>query len=193
MNRRLRRIRGALGVGRARGLAWLGTGLALAAVAAAAVREWRRAEEGDGARLVFDVSDYPPATAVDVAILRDALERLPSPAAWDREDDRDCANDPPGRRSLFCVVAGAMEERTGEYRHRQPALEVLRAVIRDRWADRLSGHAIMDFNNHPATTRAELESAVAEALDRARVEAAPGEPGSPRRRLDAPRALPVSY
>ncbi len=132
--------------------------------------EWQALAEG-GAALTFTLADYPVASQIDVTILEVALERLASMTEWDRADDRNCENDPSGHVSLFCLLAAAVEEHMGAYHHRQPALEIMRVVIRERWADRLSGHPLMDFNNHVLTTQADLRAALRDAIDWSRAEA----------------------
>jgi len=127
----------------------------------------------EAAELVFRLN-YTSAASDDVEILTSALVRLPSIRAWDREDDRDCANDKPEHVSLFCLLSTAIEERMGRYHHSQPALEVVRAVINERYRERLRGHALMDFNNHTATTLQDLRAVLELSLARARAEAASG-------------------
>jgi hypothetical protein len=133
------------------------------------VQDWRETEGGSAA-LVFRLN-YAPATADDIAILTSAFNRLRSLKVWDRQDDRDCANDTPGSTSLFCLLSATVESRMGRYHHSQPALEVVRSVINERWPERLKGHGLMDFNNHPATTMEDLRTVLESALARARVEA----------------------
>lgn len=126
--------------------------------------------DDDQAMLSFDAMDYPLASDLDDAILRNALGRSQEDFAWDRRDDRECEDDGLGAVSLFCILAAAIEEEVGVYHHRQPALEVVRQVIRERWPDRLSGHPVMDFNNHPDTTRDDLRGALEHALELVRSE-----------------------
>lgn len=143
-----------------------------------AVHEWREIGSGGGgpfgvatASLAFGLVDYARAGPDDVAIIQIALARLRTLTIWDREDDRNCANDPPGQASLFCVLASAVRERMGQYHHRQPALELVRAIIAERWRDRWDGHRLMDFNNHPRTTFDDLRAVLEEALTLANDEA----------------------
>jgi len=136
------------------------------------VQEWRETSRDD-VSLVFRLN-YAPATADDVAILTAALSRLGSIRGWDRNDDRNCTNDDPGRESLFCMLSAAVEARMGRYHHYQPALDLVRAVISERWRGRYSGHPLMDFNNHPATTIEDIRTALELALASARTEAAFG-------------------
>lgn len=133
-------------------------------------QDWRETGR-DTAELVFRLN-YAPATADDVAILTTALSRLRSIGAWDREDDRNCGNDKPGHVSLFCLLSGIIEARMGRYHHSQPALDIVRSVINERWQERLHGHGLMDFNNHPATTLEDLHVVLELSLERAGAEAA---------------------
>lgn len=142
------------------------------------VHEWREIDPGGGgpfgmatASLVFGLVDYPPAGPDDVAIIEMALARLRTLPAWDREDDRNCANDPPGQASLFCALASAVREHMGQYHHRQPALELVRAIITERWPDRFENHRLRDFNNHPSTTLDDVRAVLEEALTLATDEA----------------------
>jgi hypothetical protein len=47
----------------------------------------------------------------------------------------------------------------------------VRAVIFERWRDRITSHQLVDFNNHPATTSADLTTLLRVALERARMQA----------------------
>lgn len=136
------------------------------------VQEWRE-RTGDKVSLVFRLN-YAAATTNDVAILDSALKRIGSLQGWDRNADQDCRNDDRDRTSLFCVLWAAVESQMGRYHHAQPAMDIVRSVIAERWRDRLSGHTLMDFNNHPSTTTADMRTALEAALAMARSEAASG-------------------
>jgi hypothetical protein len=58
------------------------------------------------------------------------------------------------------------------YHHSQPALDIVRSVINERYRERLKGHGLMDFNNHSATTLEDLRTVLELAIERARTEAA---------------------
>ena len=59
-------------------------------------------------------------------------------------------------------------EVTGEFHHRQPALQSVRVVVQNMWSARYTEHRLMDFNNHPDTTLADIQATLAEAERRIR-------------------------
>ncbi|MDP2959513.1 MAG: hypothetical protein Q8N53_24045 [Longimicrobiales bacterium] len=157
------------------GLAWL------------PVLEWRELDsvaEGCSAcersardvLLVLDLVKAPPATTDDVAILRTALASLDNLTQWNRNEVQNCTSSGPSNSGLFCLLYSAVESRMGRYHHRQPALELARLVIIERWRDRITSHPFVDMNNHPATTMADLRALLEQALDRATAEAQPPAP-----------------
>jgi hypothetical protein len=155
------------------GLAWL------------VVKEWRQVEPARPAcascergssdvSLVLDLVNPPPATEDDLVILRTALAGLDRITQWNRNEVQNCSSDDPANTGLFCLLYSAVEARMGRYHHRQPALQLVRSVIFERWRDRITSHQLIDFNNHPATTRAELRMLLEVALERASVPAQTG-------------------
>ncbi|MCH8255137.1 MAG: hypothetical protein IID06_07290 [Gemmatimonadetes bacterium] len=60
--------------------------------------------------------------------------------------------------SLYCALYQATADVTGESHHRQPALQVVRRIVAEVGAERIEGHRLMDFNNHPETTLAEIHA-----------------------------------
>ncbi|HWP38284.1 MAG TPA: hypothetical protein VNL18_12105 [Gemmatimonadales bacterium] len=121
--------------------------------------------------LVLDLVSVPPASEDDIRILRGALAGLDGIVNWNREEAQNCPSVDRATTGLFCLLYGAVERQMGRYHHRQPALELVRAVIGERWRDRITSHQIVDFNNHPATTIADLRTVLQEALDRATAQA----------------------
>jgi hypothetical protein len=134
------------------------------------VQEWRETSR-DGVSLVFGLN-FAPATSNDVAILVSTLNRLGSIRAWDRKSDQDCRNLAPGLTSLFCMLSEAVEAQMGRYHHSQPAVDLVRTVIIERWPERFTTHLLVDFNNNPATTINDMRNLLEVALARARVEVA---------------------
>ncbi|MEX2272873.1 MAG: hypothetical protein WD690_15480 [Vicinamibacterales bacterium] len=150
------------------GLAWL------------LVREWRETEAGPkedcascdrfakAVSLVLDLGTVPLATADDVAILRGALAKLKASAQWNKAEVQIC---PPGQTKsigLFCALFTAVEDRMGRYQHRQPALQIVRSVISERWRQRIKGHQLVDMNNDLDTTLDDLRLLLELSLQRAR-------------------------
>lgn len=150
------------------GLAWL------------LIREWRETDTGPNAdcsscdrhaktvSLVLDLGTVPLATGDDVAILRGALAKLKEPAHWNRKEEQSCPAGQAKSVGLFCALFTAVEERMGRYQHRQPALEIVRSVVFERWRQRITGHPLVDMNNHPDTTHEDLRMLLELSLQRAR-------------------------
>lgn len=146
------------------------------------IKEWRHLEPAQppcaacergssDVLLVLDLVNPPPATEDDLAILRSALAGLDRIAQWNRQEAQNCISNDRTNTGLFCLLYSAVEARMGRYHHRQPALQLVRAVIFERWRDRITSHQLVDFNNHPATTMAELRMVLEVALERAKVQA----------------------
>jgi len=125
---------------------------------------------GDTVSLAFRLK-LAPATANDVDILASALTRFDALKHWDRHADQDCDNDAPGSGSLFCVLQASVKAHMGRYHHAQPAIDIVRAVISERFRDRYAGHILVDFNNHAATTASDVRTLLELAMARARAEA----------------------
>lgn len=152
------------------GLAWL------------LVKEWRQVEpaqppcaacerQSHDVLLVLDLVNPPPATEDDIAILRTALAGLDTIGHWNRQEVQNCGSGDQTNTGLFCLLSTAVEARMGRYHHRQPALELVRSFILERWRDRITSHPLVDLNNHPATAMADLRTVLQVALDRASVQA----------------------
>ena len=57
-------------------------------------------------------------------------------------------------------------EVTGGFHHRRPAMELVRQIIEERTAGRRYHHRLMDYNNDPSTSLADVHAIFAEALAR---------------------------
>lgn len=121
--------------------------------------------EGDAFRLSADGSRQLPPTEADIRILRRAAALLANEAGWNKQDDRTCRPNPT-RRSLFCALTEATEEVSGGVHYRQPALQMAREVLNDVGGNRMGRHRLMDWNNHPDTTLAEVHGLLREAESR---------------------------
>lgn len=111
------------------------------------------------------VNEVPP-NALDARVIGRAADILSSTAVWNRADDRNCAPK-AATFSIYCAGEKAVEEITGGtglIDHRRPALEVIRGVVDDRSKGRSYHHRLMDYNNDPTTTLADVQSLFTEAL-----------------------------
>ena len=113
-------------------------------------------------------------TADDVRILTRAAELLKDESAWNRADDRECADDEAtGKRSLFCALQKACIEVLGKYDHRRVALQEVRFAVEDATRGRDFEHRLRDFNNLPTTRLADIQAVLKVALDRVRARLKP--------------------
>lgn len=96
-------------------------------------------------------------TAADIAIISRAIDLLPNESVWNKNDNRQC---PAGQSkiSMFCALAQATTEISGGIHYRQPAAQAVREALNAVDAKRIKTHRIMDFNNHPDTTLAEIHA-----------------------------------
>ncbi|MDY6839569.1 MAG: hypothetical protein SWH78_16510 [Thermodesulfobacteriota bacterium] len=103
---------------------------------------------------------------IEIRIVDYAKELLSSEEKWNRNDNRVCVDE--SKVSLFCALYRASIAADGEYRHKRPAVEVVRDVIVRRHP-RKYGHILMEFNNLPETSleevRAVLEAAKGQLIE----------------------------
>lgn len=104
---------------------------------------------------VDDSKIRPPITSADLQIVQRAREILDSPNKWNRADNREC---PPNAKtfSLYCALQMATIEVGGKAEHRGAALQEVRFVIDEIAADRKYEHRLMNYNNDPTTTFADI-------------------------------------
>jgi hypothetical protein len=112
-------------------------------------------ESGGRLSIRMDADRQVRPTASDIAIIARAIELLPSESAWNKNDNRQCP-DGHTKLSLFCALQQATTEVSGGVHYRQPALQAVREVLNTVDSSRINTHRIMDYNNHPATTLAEV-------------------------------------
>jgi hypothetical protein len=98
----------------------------------------------------------PPASPVDLQIVQRARKLLDSPAKWNRADNRKCPADAK-TFSLYCALETATIESGQKFEHRGAALQEMRFVIDEITAERDYDHRLMDYNNDPATTFADIQ------------------------------------
>ena len=116
-------------------------------------------------RIVFSPGNEVPPSKSDLQIVLRAAAILSDESAWDRADDRVCKPDDT-TWSLYCALRRATEEVAGRPHHRQPALQVVRVVVREQFAERITNHRLMNFNNHADTTLAEIQDVLRIAGER---------------------------
>jgi len=108
-----------------------------------------------------------PVTKEDLLILEKAAGLLLTETAWNRQDDRECADDEAsGKRSLFCALQKACIDVLGTYDHRRAALQEVRFAVEDATRGQQFEHRLRDFNNLPATTLADLRQILQVATER---------------------------
>ena len=125
---------------------------------------------GDPAQ--YEVRDLP-VTVQDLQTLERAAALLASESAWNRNDDRQCADDEEiDKRSLFCALLRASADVYGSHDpykvadHRRVALQEVRFAVEEATRGRELNHRLMDFNNLPDTTLADIQRVLAQATAR---------------------------
>jgi hypothetical protein len=99
----------------------------------------------------------PPVNQSDIRIVQRAREILSSPAKWNRADNRDC---PATEKtySLYCALEKATEDVTHNFEHRGAAMQESRFAIDEVLAKgNHYEHRLMDYNNNPRTTFADVQ------------------------------------
>jgi len=133
---------------RARRLAPLAVGLAAFASSVCAQTAPAPAADDPDAR--------PPVTRADLDIVRRARAIIAAPAQWNRADNRQC---PAGAKvfSLYCALEKATRDAGLNFEHRGAALQEVRFVIDEISAERDYDHRLMDYNNDPRTSFADMQ------------------------------------
>jgi hypothetical protein len=121
--------------------------------------------KGSTLRFQIDTLKEIPAGALDREILERAVKIIASDSVWNRADNRKC---PAAATtwSIYCAVEKAEIELTGGFHHRRPAGELVREIVDERAKSRNYSHRMMDYNNDPTTTLADVRRLFAEALAR---------------------------
>ncbi|MEZ5331722.1 MAG: hypothetical protein R2991_06645 [Thermoanaerobaculia bacterium] len=103
----------------------------------------------------------------DLRVLERTREMLRSPGAWDRSEERECPDD-AASLTLYCAVRRASYEVTGGFRHRQPALQVIRRKIGELRPEADYAHRLAGFNADPEVGARELDRLLAAAIEEVR-------------------------
>jgi hypothetical protein len=99
----------------------------------------------------------PKVSEGDIRIVQRAREILSSPAKWNHADNREC---PAAQTtySLYCALEKATREVDQKFEHRGAAMQQARFVIDEVLAKgNHYQHRLMDFNNDPKTTFADVQ------------------------------------
>ncbi|HVO99037.1 MAG TPA: hypothetical protein VMT15_13260 [Bryobacteraceae bacterium] len=99
----------------------------------------------------------PPVSEADIKIVQRARQILSSQAKWNRADNRKC----PATQttySLYCALEKATEEVSKTFEHRGAAMQQARFVIDEELAKgNHYEHRLMNYNNDPRTTFADVQ------------------------------------
>ena len=121
--------------------------------------------DNSAVKFQMDASHEVAPGPLDRAILKRADAILSATDMWNRADDRNCL--PTATRwSIYCAGERATIEITGGFHHRRPALELVRQIVDERSKGRNYDHRLMDYNNDPSTSLADVHSLFAEAISR---------------------------
>ena len=140
----------------------------------------RFTSQNDVVRFDVDTSREVPPNEIDREIVQRADLILSTEAVWNKADDRRC---PSGARtwSIYCAMEKATIDVSGAFHHRRPALQIVRAIVDERSANRGYRHRLMEYNNDATTRLEDVRSLFAEALARIDVQS---------RRSASPTAVP---
>ena len=119
--------------------------------------------QGSSPRFQIDLKAEVPPNDLDRQIIQRAAAFMTSDAVWNRADNRKCPADAK-TVSIYCAEERATNEVAGGFHHRRPALELVRMIVEARTKDKKYRHRLMDYNNDPTTTLADVKSLFAEAL-----------------------------
>jgi hypothetical protein len=106
-----------------------------------------------------------PPTTDDIRIIQRAMALVADVTVWNKQDNRICPPDPQ-KWSVFCALTQATVEISGGVHYRQPALQMVREVLNEVGGTRLNKHRLMDYNNHPDTTLADIHNLLRTAQTR---------------------------
>ena len=91
----------------------------------------------------------------DRLVLVRTTELLADEARWDRSEERDCELG-SATLTLYCALRQASYDVYGGFRHRRPALQVVRVMIEKHRPMANYGHRLGGFNADPDVTHEDL-------------------------------------
>jgi hypothetical protein len=132
--------------------------IAMTFLVMASVTSRAQTPQSNSANVSDNPDARPPVTRDDLRIVDRAKEILNTPEKWNRADNRVCLADAK-TFSLYCALEKATDEISGNFKHRGAAMQEARFVIEDLVPDweKKYNHRLMDFNNDPKTTFADIQ------------------------------------
>jgi hypothetical protein len=103
-----------------------------------------------------DPDARPPVAQSDLQIVKRAQQIVNAPSKWNRSDTRAC---PAHAKtfSIYCALEKATNDVSGKFEHRGAAMQEARFVVEGMAPGRNYHHRLMDYNNDPSTTFADLQ------------------------------------
>ena len=108
---------------------------------------------------------YPVVSQADADILIEAKRLLSDESKWTRNEDSQCDLDAL-QWTLFCALQKASFTVTGSYELRRVALEDTRYTIDKMMGPETLERRLIDYNNLPGTTFADIQTVLDRALAR---------------------------
>ena len=98
-------------------------------------------------------------------IIQTTKDLLSSEAVWDKNSTRKCVENAE-KLDLFCALQQATVTTTGAFQYRQPAMQIVRALINERVGDKIKKHRLMEYNNSPETSLQDVHGLLDDAYQR---------------------------
>lgn len=97
-----------------------------------------------------------PVNETDLRILMTTKKLIPNESAWDRTSSRNCT--PQAHQfSLYCALREASIREAGNFRHRRPAMQIVRAKIEKVKPHSNYEHRLAGFNSDPTVKFSDLQ------------------------------------
>jgi len=100
----------------------------------------------------------------DRLVLVRTTELLADEARWDRSEERDCELDAT-TLTLYCALRQASFDVYGGFRHRRPALQVVRVMIEQHRPEADYAHRLGGFNADPDVSHEDLNQLLQASIE----------------------------
>jgi hypothetical protein len=110
-----------------------------------------------------------PVNETDLRILVAAKKLIPKESVWDRTASLECPSQ-GHRLSLYCALRDASIQEAGYFRHRRPALQIVRAEIEKVRPQSDYEHRLGGFNSDPSVTFSDVQRLLDLAIVQAKSE-----------------------